>query len=167
MTPERAVVLGATGFIGRHLVRRLASAGTAVTCPVVASRGRTERVPDEPGVTTVVLDGFDTPDLERCLAGEPAAVFNLAASGVDPADRDPVSLLDGNAGIVARLLAAARPCPPRIVVHAGSWSEYADPLDGEMLHEESPLRPRSVYGAAKAAAELYGAALAASFDIPS
>jgi nucleoside-diphosphate-sugar epimerase len=94
-------------------------------------------------------------------------IFNLASYGVSQEDRDPEALLDGNVSLVARLLLAAAISPPKLFVHAGSCSEYGPPLLKRFpFTEEQPLRPTSLYGAAKAASTLYGNTLAARLSVP-
>jgi len=52
-------------------------------------------------------------------------------------------------------------------IFTGSCSEYGFAAsDGIAISEDQPLRPTSTYGAAKAAAELYGQALAEQLQIP-
>jgi nucleoside-diphosphate-sugar epimerase len=94
-------------------------------------------------------------------------IFNLAAYGVSQEDCDPEALLDGNVSLVARLVQAAAVSPPKLFIHTGSCSEYGSPLlEGSPFTEEQPLRPISLYGAAKAASTLYGSALAARLGVP-
>jgi nucleoside-diphosphate-sugar epimerase len=97
----------------------------------------------------------------------PDVIFNLASYGVNQEDRDPEALLEGNVSLVARLVLAAGNSPPKLFIHAGSCSEYGPPLlEGSPFTEEQPLRPTSLYGAAKAASTLYGSVLAARLGIP-
>ena len=93
-------------------------------------------------------------------------MFNLAASGVQPGDRDPNELLSGNAGLLINLLQAVAEWPGARFVHAGSCYEYGRCKRGVRLRESAPLEPTSVYGAAKVAAWHCGRALARQLRIP-
>jgi nucleoside-diphosphate-sugar epimerase len=96
----------------------------------------------------------------------PEVVFNLASAGVNPADRDPLVMLDGNVRFLASLLSALETKKPRRFIHTGSCSEYASAETGRRIAEDYPVQPTSLYGAAKLCASLYGAALAAERGLP-
>lgn len=72
MTPGHVVVLGGTGFVGGHLVPRLARGGWRTT---VLSRARTPamRAPDS-GATLRSIDVYDRQQLAAALAGADAVV---------------------------------------------------------------------------------------------
>src|SRR5262245_57555620 len=75
------LVTGASGFIGRALVRPLAAEGHAV-------RGLVRRVPNgdpgatPPGVTWIPGDMLDAPSLERATGGVESVVHLACATGV-------------------------------------------------------------------------------------
>lgn len=92
-------------------------------------------------------------------------VFNLASGGVNPADREPLALLNGNVNLIAALLCGCEKQKPRRFIHTGSCSEYAPAEQGHKLTEEDPVRPSSLYGAAKLCAYTYGSVLAAQQGI--
>ena len=161
------LVTGATGFIGRRLVERLAREDLSIHCVVTHERSHASRLPAIPGVIPIEVDMTNHHLLHRAMETiKPDVVINLAAQGVQPADRDGYSLLAGNAGILAHLLGSLEEFPPRIFLHMGSWSEYAGPVDADLVTEDHPLDPLSLYGAAKAAASIYGNALARQLEIP-
>ncbi len=76
MTSQRIVVLGGTGFVGRHLVRRLVADGHAVTVLSRNSGIHHEEV-FPPEVTLRDCNVYDTAALTRALQGADAAI-NLA-----------------------------------------------------------------------------------------
>lgn len=161
------LVTGATGFIGSVLARRIAAGGARVVCPVRAESARMARLDGIPGVDVVALACFGVAELRPVFARvRPDVVVHLAAYGVAPVECDPEAMLDGNAGLTARLLIAAGAAPPRRFVHAGSCSEYAPAQAPHRIAETHPLAPASLYGAAKAGAYLVGTALAAQLGIP-
>src|SRR6185503_3967305 len=85
------LVLGATGFIGRWVAFALERAG-ALTCLAVRNADATKPLFESLGLRGRVLVA-DLTDADRVAAlvaeCKPAAIFNLAGYGVDPAERDP------------------------------------------------------------------------------
>jgi nucleoside-diphosphate-sugar epimerase len=161
-----AVVTGATGFIGSTLVRRLAASGTRVICPVRAESARTSRIERVPGVELVSVGRLDATTLERDLSGVTCdAVFHLAAGGVVAGEREPWSILESNATLTAHVVVAAKSWSPKRVVFSGSCSEYRPVTADTRIDEETPLGPTTLYGAAKVAAHVFGAALASQLGL--
>jgi nucleoside-diphosphate-sugar epimerase len=160
-----ALVTGATGFIGSVLVKRLLAEQVEVTC-LIRSKHRPTLA--DSAIRIIEVPSFDLATLKTKLAGLSAdAVFNLASFGVQPQDRDPHKLIDGNVGLLTNLLAATANWPMRRFIHAGSCSEYGPPsAPGVLISENQPLRPTSMYGAAKAAAFLFGSSFASHLGVP-
>jgi len=167
-TIRSALVTGATGFIGSALVRRLVAEGVDVFC-LLRETSKSRAVLDSfPDIHRLEVPSFDTPCLTSRLTGVSAeVVFHLASYGVDQDDRDSDAMLDGNVGLVARMVSATAHWPLQRFIHTGSCAEYGAPLSRELpLTETQPLRPLSIYGAAKAASVLYATALATRLNIP-
>ncbi len=164
---ESYLVTGATGFIGRRLIERLVREELSVHCLLTHERSQASRLPAISGALPVEVDMSDRRSLHLTMKTiKPHVVINLAAQGVQPAERDGYSLLAGNAGILAQLLQSLEEFSPRRVLHMGSWSEYGDPGDAGLVTEDHPLDPLSLYGASKAAATIFGNALARQMGIP-
>jgi len=164
--PSPVLVTGASGFVGSALISRLAADGCRVVC-LARSSSQVPVGAHGPNVEWIRSDRHDPATL-RALLGDmaPAIVFNLAAYGVRPDDRDAAAMIDGNVGLLADLLAAVADRPPRRFIHIGSCSEYGPALEGARLSERDPLDPTSLYGAAKAGAALFGRNLAQRLEIP-
>lgn len=75
MTPLKLVILGGTGFVGRHLVARLAADGHAVTLLSRNLASHAERLLP-PDVVLREVDVYDPTVLQRAFAGSDA-VINL------------------------------------------------------------------------------------------
>jgi nucleoside-diphosphate-sugar epimerase len=75
-------------------------------------------------------------------------------------------MINGNIGVMSRLIQGLSHSSPRVILHAGSWSEYADSNGSDPIGEDRPIWPRSVYGAAKASATIFGNALARETGLP-
>jgi len=138
----RALVTGASGFIGRHLVAHLRKVGDEV----IAS--------DRTG-----LSGADLADLDqarRLVAGaRPEVVYHLAGySDVGGSWGDPEGAFRANATATLCLLLAAREADVGRVLVASSADVYGDVAGGTLpVTEECQLRPLSPYAASKVAAE--------------
>ena len=111
MRAASALVTGASGFIGAHLVARLLSEGADVT--VLARSSSQLPIEWRERVRIVVSDDFSESGLRRLLNEPFESVFHLAAYGVKPNHRDieeilriNVELADGPGADVCRM---ARP----------------------------------------------------------
>ncbi len=136
----RALVTGASGFVGPHLVAHLEAEGDDVVAP---------------GDDTSHFDITD-PDavLRAFAASEPEVVYHLAArTHVGDSWRDPQTVLNVNVLGTANVLQAARSTGVRRVLVVGSAEEYGRVEPAELpLREDAPLRPLSPYAASKVAA---------------
>jgi nucleoside-diphosphate-sugar epimerase len=157
MLAASALVTGASGFIGTHLVARLLSEGCCVTVLVRPSstlpaqwRGR---------IRIITCDDFSQANLRNVLNSPVEAVFHLAAYGVKPDHRDIDEMLRINIELPAALvrLCAEWHAP---MVMAGTFSEYRSPSTQQLLLEDSPLEQRKLYGSSKAAGGVMASAIA-------
>lgn len=142
-----ALVTGAGGFLGRHVVARLRELAIPVE-----TLGRTGSI--------VLADPGDAAAIHAAMqAVRPSLVFHLAgttaAEPLELAYR--VNVLFG-----ANLLAAARvlPAPPSLLV-AGSAAEYGTVSKEALpLAEDAACNPKSVYGITKLAQTMHSLAAA-------
>jgi nucleoside-diphosphate-sugar epimerase len=163
MSGQCALVTGATGFIGRHLVAALIDAQMQVVALV---RPRS-RVPDQWRGRVICVECADWSEagLRTALASQSFDVaFHLAAYGVRPSDRDPGLMLRINVDLPALLVHLCRERGARLVM-AGTFSEYQSPADRSRLTEQSPLETGKIYGASKAAGGIVASALAESLGV--
>jgi nucleoside-diphosphate-sugar epimerase len=145
VTRPRLLVLGAGGFLGRHVVDALRAAGTAEVA--IASRD-----PDAAGDATghrldlVVADRPAILDVIR--AARPDVIVNC--SGATRGDLG--SLVRGNVTVVADVLAAiAEGAHGARFVHLGSAAEYGAVPVGTPIREDAPPNPVGDYGVTKLA----------------
>jgi UDP-glucose 4-epimerase len=162
-----ALVTGATGFLGSVLVDRLLADGVEVTALVRSDSRRLHRL-SRPGLRVVEVDSWDAATLPARLMDVRADVlFHLASYGVHQDQREPGKMIDGNVGLVATLLQIAAQLQLGLFIHTGSCSEYGIPeRQGCPIAETEALRPVSLYGAAKAAAGVFGGILASQLGVP-
>ncbi|GHF59135.1 reductase [Streptomyces mashuensis] len=142
----RVLVLGATGFLGRHTADRL----RALPGVRVLAGGRSPA--GGPVDVHADLAGADVPGLAAALrAAAPDAVVNCAGAVAG----GPVELTALNArGPAVLCEALLRAAPGARLVHLGSAAEYG-PADGRRpATETGPARPLGLYGASKLAGTL-------------
>lgn len=162
MSTVRALVIGADGFVGTHLVRHLTSVGDEVIA-VVGPRpaGTGQRGVD-------VRDANATDALIRDV--RPDVIYHLAAvvtPGQPMADAPGEAIAVTVAGTANVLAAARRLSNPPVVHIPSSAAVYGTPDDGATpLAEDAPVRPASIYGATKASQEMLAMAFQASGDVP-
>ena len=139
----RALVTGASGFVGRHLIDHLESRGDDV---VGTDRHTGVDILDEAAVRKAVGDA------------RPEVVYHLAAwSDVGGSWSDPLAVFRVNAEGTLRVLQASAEHGVDRVVLVGSADVYGPVAEDELpLTEDSPLRPASPYAVSKAAADLLG-----------
>lgn len=134
----KALVTGAGGFVGRHLVDHLRAHGDDV-------------------VGVDVDSGVDVTDPDAVHAavenGAPDAIYHLAAlSHIGDSWSAPAEVLRVNAGGTLTVLRAAVDLGVERVLVVASADAYGA-HDGPIT-EDSPLRPLTPYGASKAAADV-------------
>ena len=162
MPAASALVTGASGFIGAHLVARLLSEGSRVT--VLARPASVLPTEWRDRVRVIVCDDFSEANLRRLLNEPVEAVFHLAAYGVKPTHRDIDEMLRINVelpAVLVRLCAGWR----AHMVMAGTFSEYRSPSARSLLQEDSPLEQGKLYGSSKAAGGLMASAIAQSSGV--
>jgi nucleoside-diphosphate-sugar epimerase len=158
MSVCRALVTGATGFIGGHLVDGLLDAEAQVVALVRPESRLPDRWRDR--VTCIGCADWGEAGLRAALASQSFdAAFHLAAYGVRPTDRDPGLMLRINVDLAAVLVSLCKERGARLVM-AGTFSEYQRPADRSRLTETSPLEAAKIYGASKAAGGIVACALA-------
>jgi nucleoside-diphosphate-sugar epimerase len=159
MSAANALVTGASGFIGAHLVMRLLSEGRRVT--VLARPASRLPAAWRDRVCIVACDDFNESNLRRLLDTPVEAVFHLAAYGVKPDHRDIDEIMRINVELPAALVRLCSEWHAGMVM-AGTFSEYRSPSDRELLFEDSPLEQGKLYGSSKAAGGLMASAIARS-----
>lgn len=144
MSATKALVTGASGFVGRHLVAHLREAGDHV----VGSDRETDGVD-----ITVAAQVEEMLDQVR-----PDVIYHLAGwADVGGSWKAPVDAFRANAEGTLNVLGAATATGVQRVLSVSSADVYGIVRPEELpLTEDSPLRPASPYAASKVAADYLG-----------
>lgn len=152
-TPARPIlVTGAGGFVGRHLVERLAKDGGEVRGLVRAGDAAGTGAPRATGWSPYAGDLADPPSLQAA-ARDTGLIYHLASRN-DPGFGDPAGVFRANAVGTVNVLEAARTAGARVVLV--STSHVLGRPARLPAAEDLPPDPRSPYAASKVAAEALG-----------
>ncbi len=154
MSDPRILVIGAAGFVGRHLTAALEAEHGA---DAIVAAGR-----EDARVALDILDG----EAVRRILGEvrPTHVVNLAGIAVPGvAADDEAATWSLHLGAVMSLgQAILRSCPAAWLLQVGSGLAYGRTArHGRPVREDEALEPNDTYGASKAAGDIAIGALAA------
>jgi GDP-4-dehydro-6-deoxy-D-mannose reductase len=160
----RALITGASGFVGRHLAAELDAHGTF---EIIGISSR-PRPPLDHG-RLIVCDLLDADLTRRVLERyRPDTIFHLAGQAYVPrAVIDPAGTLITNAVSQINVLEACRAVGlDPVVVVAGSAEIYgmASPTDMP-LTEDQPFRPSNPYAVSKLAQDMFGLQYALSYGM--
>ncbi|MFM7026977.1 MAG: complex I NDUFA9 subunit family protein [Limnohabitans sp.] len=138
-TPQRILVLGGSGFVGRHVCEQLVRAGHRLTVPTRRAR-HAAAVQSLPGLTVLETPDLDTSSLTRLITGHDAVV-NL------------IAVLHGNAArfeqvhvqLPGRIASAMQAAGVRRLVHVSALGADAQ---GPSMYQRSKARGEAVLQAA-------------------
>ncbi len=138
----KALVTGATGFVGAAIARALSAAGWQVR--VLARSGSNRSNLQSPAWEVVEGDLADLQSLERALEGctglfHAAADYRLGA-------RDPTQLYRTNVEGTRRILSAARTAGVTRIVYTSSVATIGIPSDGSPGDERTPVAESHMIG---------------------
>lgn len=152
---SRALVLGASGFVGRWVARALGERGAHTVAAVRDGDRAASHAALGGSVELLEIDLRRLDEIPRFLERvRPAIVFNLAGYGIDPSEREEKLAYLINAEMVSALSESmarvqSEEWAGQALVHVGSAAEYGA-IEGN-LAEESRCRPLGLYGASKLA----------------
>lgn len=167
---KRALVTGAAGFVGSHLVERLVSEGWSVTgLDAITSyydnaQKRDNRAAVEGHGVTVFETDLRTDDLRPILEGVDVVFHQAGQPGVRDSWDHFDSYVEHNVLATERLLRAVREVGCERLVYASSSSVYGDALTFPTPESTIP-QPKSPYGVTKLSAEHLCGVYARNFGV--
>lgn len=160
----RIFVTGASGFVGAAVVRQLVAEGrqVAVLLRTSSNPWRISNLLSQVQLIQGELSHLDAV-ADQLRAFAPQAVAHMAWEGVKGSDRNnPIQL--GNVQATFTLYQLAQRVGATYMVGLGSQAEYG-PCAGR-IHESTPTRPTTVYGATKLCTGLALDRLASAGGLP-
>lgn len=155
----RILVTGGSGFIGRHIVSTLSTAGHEVRVVDLQPHA-------DPSVDLVQGDIADPEVIDAAFAGGFDGVVHLAAvTSVLRSVEHPELTFRTNVEGTHRTLEGARAAGVRTLVFASTGGAITGPMEESKITERSRLRPMTPYGATKAAAEMLMSAYTHMFGV--
>lgn len=153
---KRVLVIGASSFIGTHLVSKLAEQGA-----VVHATYRSDRPNFPPKVTTEYLDITDLEAVRNRLKHfRPDYIFNLAAFVNGSRNLEMVlPTMKANLGGNLNLLVASAEIPLKRLILIGSMDEYQSDTN-------ETASPPSPYAASKMASSAYAKMFYSLYELP-
>lgn len=169
-TPERILITGHSGFVGRYLVRRCAKHYPDAEIWGLSDRPAPAEI-DVPAVRHLQADMSDAGQVRAALEqSRPQLVFHLAAqASVAASWSDPAGTLFTNAGGAVHLLEALHilGLGETRVLLIGSGEQYGIVRPEENpIREDQPQRPVNPYAVAKATQDLFGYQYFAAYGLP-
>ena len=147
------LVTGGAGYIGSVLVPELLAAGHRVTVldSFMFRQASLNAVCHLPGFNVVRGDARHEATVKKLLAKADVVIPLAALVGAPLCDRDPIAATSTNRDAIATLVRLASPNQRIVLPNTNSGYGVGEP--GKHCTEDSPLRPVSLYGRDKVAAE--------------
>jgi nucleoside-diphosphate-sugar epimerase len=159
------LVTGATGDVGRRVVRNLVGRGEHPIAFDIAPR--TQGIEDLAGKYKLVKgDILKLGELIDAIKGnEVKNVIHVASMLTNDAEARPLYSLEVNTMGTANVMEAARLTGVKRVIYTSTSSVYGESAGNEVIDEEHQKEPRNIYGVSKFAGDYYSRHYAKKYGI--
>ena len=167
MNNKKIIVTGGAGFIGSHVVDLLLNQQNDVMIVDDFSTGKWKNIEHHNGNIHLIVEKADIRDLEKMISISKSVdvIFHLAVACLRTSIKNPAWVHEVNATGTLNLCRAALKNQVSRFIYISSSEVYGSaayvPMD-----EKHPLYPMTVYGASKAAGELYAQAYWRTYGLP-
>ena len=164
----KAIITGATGFIGVALCRELLKNGCDITAVIRPNSAKVSKLTGlQTGTGTLKIIELPLEQLrslpERVECAD--VLYHLAWNGSSGADREDFDMQYANIAYTASAVQAAKACGCKKIIVSGSQAEYG--VINTLANEKNTVpKPFMMYGAAKLSAYHMASVLAKQMDIP-
>lgn len=173
---KRALLTGASGFFGSHLLRHLLmNTDWEIVCIVSwKHKGTPERIENawkdqDKNRVTIIRHDLEAPLTEQTKRrlGKIDYILNIASnSHVDRSISDPVPFVLGNVQLVVTMLELARELKPELFLQFSTDEVYGPAPQGVDFEEWSTILPSNPYSASKAAQEAIAISYWRTYGVP-
>lgn len=165
---KKVIVTGGAGFIGSHLVDILLDRGNEVIVIdnfTSGSKNNLKHHSNNPSLTIIEGD-IRNKKLLMSAFQNAQVIYHLAVQCLRLSFSNPELVHDVNAGGTLNVCLAAVENRAERLIYVSSSEAYGSAVSAPMS-EDHPLLPTTVYGASKAAGELYALSVLRTYGLPS
>lgn len=152
---RKITILGAAGFIGQHLVRRLLQDGYHVKALLRESDLEENKIVSSENYEIICGDFLNEEDLRACLKDRDVCIHLVSSTLPQTSNADPIYDIESNLCGTIKMLDVARNCSVRKIIFASSGGTVYGTPEYLPLDEQHPTFPTCSYGITKLAIEKY------------
>jgi len=150
---RKAVVTGASGFVGSHLIKELVNNGVEVFAIIKDERKNIDSICFS-NVKIIYYNLKDHYNLDEIIIDRDIDVFyHLAWAGVSAENKNNFDMQYDNIRLCVNALTSAKKINCSLFIGAGTVAEYM--YCDKPMNDSFPVSPADAYGAAKASSKLF------------
>lgn len=146
---KKALITGADGFIGTHLITELVKNNIEVWAIVHPTSPTKERIKNNPHIHCIECDIFELQEYISCFPFDIDVCYHLAWQGVNALERDDLSYQMQNISLGIKCIEFAAQINIKKMIFPGSTSEYL--FYGKPIDKNATPSASNAYGTVKIA----------------